>query len=64
MDYGKIMAEAALVAFQTLLQRNDHGKDEYAVIEQIAAEAWDYARAFMDECPWSELNAGLASSSS
>jgi len=48
MGYEELRDRAALVAFQVLLQRNEHGKDEYAAIGQIAAEAWYYAKAFME----------------
>jgi len=51
MDYDKLRDEAALAAWQALLQRNEYGKEEYSAVRQIAATAWDYADAFMDNRP-------------
>jgi len=47
----KLKDKAALIAFTTLLQRNEYGKDENLSIKHIATTAWDYAEAFIIERP-------------
>jgi hypothetical protein len=51
MDITELRDRAALIAFQELLRRNEHGKAEYAMIETTVATAWDYAAAFIEGRP-------------
>ena len=51
MNLEKLKDQVAAAVFCALVQRNEHGKEEYASIKLIAAEAWEYADAFLDERP-------------
>ena len=51
MNLEKLRDQVAADVFLALIQRNEHSKDEYANIKLLAAEAWEYAEAFLDERP-------------
>jgi hypothetical protein len=51
MNRDKLRQRAALIAFQTLLQRNEERKDDYVTIENLAEKAWEYAKIFIEDHP-------------
>ena len=51
MNLEKLRDHVAVAVFIALIQRNEHGKEEYANIKLLGAEAWEYAEVFLDERP-------------
>ena len=57
MNLENLRDHVAAAVFCALIRRNDHGEGEYADIGLIAATAWDFAGAFVDNRPASSCEA-------